>query len=236
MKKSKLSVIGIVTFVFGILAIVAAFLLLYPFFIFNQEAYIFTFVSALLIYILFFMPMFIAPFRGDAAGIAIGGGLYYKGLSLYTVISVVNIVLAFMLIPLAVSVVIQFVALFVLLLWVFMAQFTKEHIDDSLQAEEAKKSTVMELRSRSSKLIALTSGLESDNPNLVRARKIQENMRFLSPSDTPQAQELDRRLLIQLDTIIRDPLLTSAAGAQPESLKKKFDEFDVLYKERKSIL
>ena len=236
MKKSKLSAIGTVAFVFGAIAIVLAFVLLYPFFVFNQVAYIFTFVSVLLIYILFFLPMFLAPFRSDAGGIAVGGGIYYKGLSVYTFISVVNIILIFTLLPLAVSLVIQCVALFVLLLWIFMAQLAKEHIDESLQAEETKKSAVIQLRNRASKLSAMTSSLDGNNPVRIGAKRIEENMRYLSPSDTPDARELDSRLLILLDTIIRDPLVTSDAGAGSEQLKKKFDEFDVLYKERKSIL
>ena len=225
-----------VAFVFGILTIVIAFLLLYPLFGFNQVAYIFTFSSILVAYILFFIPMFIAPFRGDAGGIAVSGGLYYKGLSIYIFVSIVDIVLAFMLMPFALYIIIQCIALFVFLLWVFMAQLAKEHIDGSLQAEEAKKSLIMELRNRSSKLIALTSTLENDNPNLINAKKIQENMRFLSPSDNPEARELDRRLLTALNNIISDPLLASSEGAQSDSLKRKFDEFDVLYRERKSIL
>lgn len=82
----------------------------------------------------------------------------------------------------------------------------------------------------------MTSSLDGNNPVIIGAKRIEENMRYLSPSDTPDARELDSRLLILLDTIIRDPLVTSDAGAGSEQLKKKFDEFDVLYKERKSIL
>ena len=45
--------------------------------------------------------------------------------------------------PLAVSIIIQCIALFVLLLWAFLGQVTKEHIDDSLRNEEVKKSVAV---------------------------------------------------------------------------------------------
>lgn len=236
MKKRNSSVFGLIAFVFGALIIVLAYILLMQMFSFNPVAYTFSFVSILLTYILFFLPMFFGPFTGDVAGTVLGGTFYYRGLTIYALLSAVNIALVFVFMPLAVSIIIQCIALFVLLLWAFLGQVTKEHIDDSLRNEDVKKSVVTELRNRAAKLTAMTSSLESENKIRANARKIEENMRYLSPSDNPEAREIELQMLAKLNAILNDPLLTSSAGAENASLSGKFNDFDVLYKERKSIL
>ena len=65
MKKRNSSVFGLIAFAVGTLIIVLAYILLMPLFSFNPVAYTFSFVSILLTYILFFLPMFFGPFTGD---------------------------------------------------------------------------------------------------------------------------------------------------------------------------
>lgn len=60
MKKRNSSVFGLIAFAVGTLIIVLAYILLMPLFSFNPVAYTFSFVSILLTYILFFLPMFSA--------------------------------------------------------------------------------------------------------------------------------------------------------------------------------
>ena len=72
MKKRNSSVFGLIAFAVGTLIIVLAYILLMPLFSFNPVAYTFSFVSILLTYILFFLPMFFGPFTGDVAGTVLG--------------------------------------------------------------------------------------------------------------------------------------------------------------------
>lgn len=235
MKKSELSITGLIVFIFGALVLVVAWILLSPFFPDTQDKFTFSCISVLLVYGLYFLPMFLAPFRGDPAGIAVSGTVYYKGVSGYTLVSAANIFFLFRFFPLAVSIVIQCAALFVLLIWAFMALFSKAHVDSSLQAEESKKSMLMDLRDKAKRLAAMTSGLEKNAPARVLAEKIAEDMRYLSPSDTSAARDLERRLLAKLDAILMDSSLTSGVDFISDSLQSKFSEFDTLYKERKNI-
>lgn len=91
MKKRNSSVFGLIAFAVGTLIIVLAYILLMPLFSFNPVAYTFSFVSILLTYILFFLPMFFGPFTGDVAGTVLGGTFYYRGLTIYALLSAVNI-------------------------------------------------------------------------------------------------------------------------------------------------
>ena len=92
-------------------------------------------------------------------------------MTIYALLSAVNIALVFVFMPLAVSIIIQCIALFVLLLWAFLGQVTKEHIDGSLRNEEVKKSVVTELRNRAAKLTAMTSSLESEKQDPCKCKK-----------------------------------------------------------------
>lgn len=233
MNKRNLSTAGLVIFVIGALILILAFLMLSPLFPDKQPQYVFSCISVSLIYLAFFLPTFFGPLRGSAASLAASGTVYYKGLTTYTVISVANIVLAFILFPLAVSVVIQCATLFVLLIWIFMAIVTKNHIDSTTQDEEIKKSVVMQLRSRAAKLTAITAGLDASNDVRVHAEKIAEDMRYLSPGNTAEARDLERRLLTMLDAILMDGNLASGYPAKP--LSDKFNDFDAIYRERKNI-
>lgn len=235
MNKRTFSLAGLIIFIIGVPVLASAFLLLSPFFLDKQAEYIFSCVCVSLIYLAFFLPVFIGSLRGNIAGVAVSGTVYYKGATIYSVITAADIVLVFTFLPIAVAIAAECVALFVLIIWIFMALLTKGHIDNSLRDEEIKKSLVMELRSKSDRLVSMTSVLDKSNTLRVRAEKIAENMRYLSPGNSTEARDLERRLMTILDTILMDGSLTSAEGVPSDPLLNKFNDFEVLYRERKSM-
>ena len=235
MKKRAFSAAGLIIFIAGALVLAFAFLMLSPLFAFRQAEYIFSCISVSLIYLAYFLPVLIGSFGGDIAGVAASGAIYYKGVSAYSAVTVIDIALTFVFMPLPLSIVIECVALFVLFIWVFMALLTKEHIDSSLRDENEIKSLVMELRSRAGRLASITAGLDRNNAIRVRAEKIAEDMRYLSPSNSGSARDFERKLLAILDAILMEGAVSSGEGVITASLQNKFNEFDVLYRERKSM-
>lgn len=236
MKDHKNSVVGLILFVIGIVILALAFVLLAPLFKYFRPQYIFACVSALLLYLAVFAPIAFGLPKGGAASIAASGAVYFKGLTIYGVVTVAAAVLAFKGIPLSIAVVIQAVALFVFTVWLFLAFITKNHIESTLRDEEIKKSPVMELRSKSRKLAALAAGLEKDSSIRVSAEKIAENMRYLSPGNTKAEHDLEYKMIALLDSIIADSYFASGGDMPSDTAESKLRDFDALYRERKNML
>ncbi len=235
MNKQGISVAGLIIFIFGALVLGAAFALLAPLFLFAQAKYIFACISVSTAYIMYFLPMFAGGIRGSFANLAVSGTIYYRGVVAYTALTVANVVLAFFVLPLPLSIVVQGVGLFILLIRVCAALFTKDHINSTERSEEATRALVTALRDKAGSLTALTAALDRSDPLRIRAEKLAENMRYLSPAASAQARELERRLTTILDTILMDGALRTQNAAANASLMKKFDDFDAVYRERKSI-
>lgn len=236
MKRREYSAVRLILFILGIVVLAFAFLMLAPLFEDNRAQYVFSCVSVSLLYLAVFLPIVLGSLRGGVAAAAASGAVYFKGLITYCVISVADIALAFTVLPLSVAIVIQCVALFIFIVWLFMAVVTKSHIESSLQNEEIKKSPVMELRSRSLKLSSLAAGLDKGNSIRVSAEKIADNMRYLSPGNKEDAHDIERRMLAVLDSIIMDSYFASEGEQPTASLESKFKNFDALYRERKNML
>ena len=203
MNKQGISIAGLIVFIFGALVLAAAFALLAPLFLFAQAKYCFSCISVSTAYIMYFLPVFAGGIRGSFANLAVSGTLYYRAVAAYTALTVANVVLAFFVLPLPLSVVIQGVGLFIFLIRVCAALFTKEHINAAERSEEATRALVTELRGKAGSLTAVTAALDKANPLRVRAERLAENMRYLSPATSAQAHELERRLAVILDTILR---------------------------------
>lgn len=235
MKKRKYSAVRLLLFILGSIVLVFAFLMLAPLFEYKCAQYVFSCVSISLLYLVAFLPALLVSLNEKVAVLAASGAVYFKGMVTYGVISIADIVLAFTVLPLSVAIVIQSIALFIFIVWLFMAIVTKDYIESSLHDEEIKKSLVMELRSRAGKLSALAAGLDKGNSIRVCAEKIADNMRYLSPGNTDNEHDIERRMLAVLDSIIMDDYFVSEGRMPTELLESKFRNFDALYRERKNM-
>lgn len=235
MKKSEYSALRLILFILGIVVLAFAFPLLGSLFEYNRAQYVFSCVCVSLLYLAAFLPITLGSLNGGVAAAAASGAVYFKGLIIYGVISVADIALAFTVLPLSAAIVIQCVALFIFIAWLFMAIVAKNHIESSLHDEEIKKSPVMELRSKSRKLSALAAGLDKNDSIRVCAEKIADNMQYLSPGNTEGEHDIERRMLAVLDSIIMDSYFVSEGGLPAASLESKFKNFDALYRERKNM-
>ncbi len=234
MKKSY-SALRLILFILGIIVLAFAFLMLGPLFENNRAQYVFACVSVSLMYLTFFLPVLLGSFKGGVAAIAASAAVYFKGLIIYSVISIADIALTFTVLPLGAAIAIQAVALFVLIIWLFMAFVSKDQIESSLHDEEIKKAPVMELRNKARRLSALAAGLDKGDSVRARAEKIADNMQYLSPGNTKNEHDIEYRMLAVLDSIITDSYFVSEGGRSAASLESKFKDFDALYRERKNM-
>ncbi|MBQ8172102.1 MAG: hypothetical protein IJZ95_08955 [Oscillospiraceae bacterium] len=215
--------------VLGVIAMVTA-----PLFLDRIGVYIFTCISVVSVYVAGFLPVLVSRFRGQVASVASGMAVYYKAMSTYAFVTVINIVLLLvMILPVGISIAIQCVAAFVFLIWVILALVSKDHIDAVQQEENEKKSFVVELRSKADRLVAMTARVDNSG---VRAavNNIAENMRYLSPGSSAEARDLERRMLVILDTILMDSYFSGDAGSLG-GLENKLGNFNALYLERKNM-
>lgn len=234
MKKNSIAV-RLIVFIIGLVVLGIAFVLLSPLFISIPFRYIFVCINVSLMYLAFFVPFISDVIKGNVVTAVTSGIVYYRGFIKYCIVSAVNIVLVFTLIPLNAAIVIQSVALFVFILWIVMASITKDHLESVYRDEEIKKSHVIELRSRGTTLAALSSRLDKGNAIRIQSEKIAENMRYLSPGNTEAEHDIEYKMLNVLDSIVKDSYFLSGGSGNEDLLENKFKDFDVLYRERKNM-
>ena len=235
MKNSRLSIAKVIIFVFGLGVLAVIFSLLAPIFDEKQEAYIFACACVSLVYLAIFLPLMLVSARGGIVSAFASGAVYYKGLAGFITVSLAAAVLALTILPLGIAIAAECIALFILLICVFASAFAKEHIENVQVNENIKKSVVEQLRSRAGRLKAKAAVLDPHSSVRIAAEKIAEDMRYLSPSDSPDAQDIERRMLAALDAILMDSFFVSGGSGSAEVIEGKLSLFDDLYRERKSI-
>lgn len=234
MKNNKYSSLLTVIFCFGLFVTVAALFLIEGLFDGRTGTYIFTCANVILIYIAAFFPFLTSFVSGDTAKVVISGTVYYKGMWLYGVISAANIYLAIKVLPLAVSVAIQLVVLFIFAIYIFMAKATSDTISSVEENENIQKSLITEMRNKAYQLLLMTDS--SDDPKVRDAvKKINDDLRYLSPSSSPEAYDLECRMSTLIDSMASDVYFKFDGAKSTETLEMKFGDYDFYYNQRKNI-
>lgn len=233
MRNNEYQALKVILFVLGLAVIAVVAVVLAPVFEYKTGEYIFACIGVASVYVAGFLPVLLSRFRGQVASVASAMAVYYKAMSTYTFITIVNVILVLTVLPFGVSIAIQCVGIFIFLIWVFLSMVAKDHIDGVQQEESIKMSFVTELRNRANRLTAMAS--RTDNSAVRNAvTNIAENMRYLSPGNSKEAQELERRMLVVLDTILMDSYFSGDA-ASLGGLESKLGNFNALYLERKNM-
>ena len=234
MRKNNYSSLLLVIFCFGLIIAAAALFLIKGLFADRKCTYIFTCVSVMLVYIAAFLPFITDLISGKTAQLVVSGAVYYKGMSAYAVISAAAVYLAISVIPLKIAIAIQLVALFIFVIYIFMAKITSDKIGSIEDAEIEKKSLISGMRSTAYHLSIMIN--DHDNSKVKEAiNRINDDLRYLSPSSSQEAYELESRMSALIDSMISDPFFRSIGVKSSEMLETKFDDFEFLYKQRKNI-
>lgn len=137
-------------------------------------------------------------------------------------------------ITLTLAITIELAALFVFLVYIFLARVASDNIIDVEESEDVKKALISELRSKAQMLSSFDDNLGNMSSDMVKAiKKIDEDMRYLSPSSSSEAQELESQMLTVIDSILSSGCFRAGGNGAYELLEAKLKEFDLLYKQRK---
>lgn len=234
MRNNEYMAVKLIIFFLGLAVLAVIAVVLTPIFDLRIGEYIFSCISIVSAYIAGFLPLLISRFRGQVTAVVSGLAVYYKAMSTYAAITITNVVLLLIsVLSIGISIAIQCVAMFVLLIWGFLALISKDHIDSVNQEEKQKKSNVIELRSKADRLVAMSSRVDN-NSIRTAVNNIAENIRYLSPGNSKKSYELECRMLIMLDSILIDSYFSGDEGSLG-SLENKLDDFNTLYLERKNM-
>ncbi len=239
MKKNEHLILRFSLFTAGIAVLIAVFFLIgtVPIFKLLWERYIISCVIVMLLYFAAFLPTLLVSAKLSSS-LMVASAVYYKGFSVLAAVSVINIVLMFCaaFIPIGINIAVQCAFLFAFVLWAFITASAKGSIDSLGQKENQKKAPVMELKNKARRLLSLAEGLEKDDSVRKRAEKIADDLQYLSPGNTEEEHDIERRMIGILDSIIMDGYFYSQGEPPSASLESKFSTFETVYRERKNML
>ena len=231
MDKEKFSYLKLLLFLFGyVLIIIISACLSKPLGL-SLGRSLFAALMLILMYTSVFFPLLVANLKGDVAKIAASASVYYKGMAAYIVASAGELAALVYGAPLGMIIASQCVAVFLFLLYIFLSIFTAKHIENVQTSEVQKKYMIKELKERAAELVALSSNSDQDVQKAVR--KLEENVRFLSPVSSQAAIDLECMMCDKLDRMLY-AIDSAANGDNSTDLMRMLNEFDVLYRQRKS--
>lgn len=216
---------------FGLIIIVlAAIFWTIPFLMAWQSIYFWLLVMS--VYLIMFLPFVIDILSEVSKDFVFTGGIvYYRGALVYTVIAVI-----LMWIDLSGAGSMRFlyigflIALFVYLVYVYLACVAGSHTENVIQHNQEKKAVLDETKFQADSLVNL---LEStDDVSLCgQVEKIRDDIRYLSPSDDPRAADLEYQILDLLEDLMKAEQNHGSQTQKEEDLKR----LKLAVKQRKSI-
>lgn len=240
MKNNGLSVLRTCLFAAGL--ILSAFIGLwipgiYPVFMIGRR--VLTCTTVMLIYIAAAVPLFLMEWKNcrNYDPLFTGGAVYYRGFVIYAAVSIFRIYLIqIMAISVAVAVITQLAALFVFVVYVFLACVSGHHTEQVQRREHLKTAGLDQLREKFQMLYTQAEILGEDQEQIkVLVKKLGEDVRYLSPSDRKTAQSLEKEMLALVDGIAADPVFRGNPDCSTEEIMKKLNELDLLCRQRKNI-
>ena len=90
------------------------------------------------------------------------------------------------------------------------------------------------MRNKAYQLLLMT---DSSDDSKVRdtVKRINDDLRYLSPSSSPEAYELESRMSTLIDSMASDVYFKFDGVKSTETLEMKFGDYDFYYKQRKNI-
>ena len=236
--ENKYPIMKILVFLLGMIVITVSGILLQPYFKIDTGKIIFVAISVFLMYITVFLPVLLKSFSPQNADrVFVGGAVYFIGMVVYLLVSIILIVGIINVLSLRIAVVVQLVAVFVFSIYVLTACYTSDYIKDVNKSEGKKKNLVLILREKTSRLDSFAEGLKDENNKELKEsiKKLSEDFRYLSPSDNNHAVELEQRMLVIVDDLLTDRYFTMSENMDKSLVEKKIDELNVIFNQRKKI-
>ena len=234
-KKSLLA--SLLIFAAGLLLIVAAGILLHKLIPLETEKYIFMWNSIGIVFILAFVPIFFEQVTvRNADRKLISLVVYYRGFVFYALASAAIIVLLFGILELKYAILLQVAVLILFAVYVAVSYLVSGHVKNVAETENAKTAPVDSLRARAKSLVILADRLGAEDEDIRRmARNLSDDLRYLTPSNDPNAQNLDNQISLMLDSLTSDGYFMRPNPQARENVIRKFDALRTLFAQRKAI-
>ena len=218
-------------YLFGLVIIIlAAIFWTIPFLMLWQS--VFFWLLVLSVYLIMFLPFVIDILNETSLNFVFTGGIvYYRGAIIYTIIALILMWMDISgLARMKVLYIGFLVALFVYFVYVYLACVAGEHTEKVIQHNQEKKAVLDEVKFRANSLINIT---ENNQDNLLQSelQKIQEDIRYISPSDDPRAADLEYQILDLIDDLTNIQNGKETGNSTGEDLKK----LKLAVKQRKDI-
>lgn len=182
-------------------------------------------VAALLAYIVVAAPLSLS-FKFNN-GIIVGGIIYYRGASMFGAASMALAVFAVVTMRVTkLLIVLEAIALFVFAIYVLLSYTAGKHVERVKEKEQKKNAVLSVLKSNALQLKIMADTLDDDaaeTKNLLN--KVADGIRFLSPSENPEAVALERKIIGMIAAIN----LNEVSSAQLKELELTINQRKVLY-------
>ncbi len=158
----------------------------------------------------------------------IGEGIYYKGILVYTICSLVIVGGTWIgLFSFKLALVLALASLVLLGMYIYLSFSSAEHIYAVKESQDALTSNLAELKRAVSSLTASLDAYERNDDVRHEVDNLCSNLRYLSPSKDPEARNLE----IEMLTMIKD---LGNAG-DDDTILRQIARVNKMFKQRKMI-
>ncbi|MBR6950217.1 MAG: hypothetical protein IKH56_00630 [Oscillospiraceae bacterium] len=224
MKAKLISTARLILLLVGAVILTLLVLFLFRGVVRTAGAVVFLIYVALSVYAIAVLPL-VFTFQVDD-GMVIGSVIYYRGVAIFAVLSAVIFLIALLakrVTPLII--VLEVAAIFVLFLYLLVSYRLASNTMKVQKNEAQKKAGLDELKAQAA-LLRQKAGVLGDEAAPARERllKLTESVRYLSPSDRPEAAALEAQLRDMIMAV--DP-----SDVSPQCLQ----DMELLYQQRKGL-
>ena len=164
----------------------------------NIEMWKIFFADAIVLsaYTMFFYPTLpVFHDKHKTGGIFVAGGIYYKGVYVYMLISALILFAVFGAnLKRSIAILLQLIAIFVFLIYIYLANASLDHIESVKKHEENKTVVKQQLKSKIQSLKIDIEDIESAEAKAL-IEEINEDLRYLSPTNNIDGQRLEETIL-----------------------------------------
>ena len=235
--KKDYSLPRLIIFFIGLAIVIALPLLIIPAPFIATEKGTFVYIIIVLLYLGYALPLVFNYFhRAGSDRVFVGGVFYYRGIGIFTVISVITCALLLKgQIQLKTGIAFELIALFIAIIFCYLAYRVSNKIHEVADYEQSKKEVLYNLRNAASNLqIILNNEYQGDSEIINAVNELQKNFRYLTPSDDKKAKELEEKMLNRVLSITSSDL-TINNPSNAKVVKDYLNELKIMYMQRKKI-
>lgn len=193
-------------------------------------------ISLFLIYTACFCPFLLHSLGAQKFdSLLTGGSVYYKGVGVYIAAEAALIYMAYSgVVKHSILVIGQLAALFVFAVFVYLSAASAQHTANVQSNETRKAAKLNEIKNLMKQVSAVSETLDSSKTQMIqKIEKAAGEVRYLSPSDSKEAIDLEYQIYDLLDEVSYD--LDQLNPEREKTVMRDLDQIVLLCGKRKNI-